>query len=208
KSRFSDKRPYAEKAISSQFLDTLTRKNSSSGLDLEFVTDEAMKSKVLHLHSDAMQAASSNNKFMREVAKYLRSNITRKTDGMPGFVSGIPTLPSIVGSKVLWLFPRISKKIAEKEVKNVVAKSAGYGVFFCDGYSVDDLLKIGRTYQRTVLSLRAQGIHDALLTAVVSRDSYCKKLQTILGSPKRPRLLFRFGYPVDGEIVHTPRASL
>ena len=122
--RKSDKRAYNKKDIDSGLLNSLNNLDTPDNVNyfLKTYNDEEY-SRIIDLHMKCVENIANDKEFVKELAGWTRSNITKSYDGMPGFVMGMPTLQSLIAPKLLKKKPEIFKKVIPKEKKLIDSAS-------------------------------------------------------------------------------------
>lgn len=141
--------------------------------------------------------------FRKEHVAWVRHNLTRKYDGMPGFGVGVGLIPSFFAYPAILspIFPKIQSKKNVKALEN----SANY-IVLCGRDVPLEWVKLGMTYEKIVLYLASKGIAAAPMGQFIESDMARSKLGTLIEGESKlaPQLFFRIGYPSKG-VRHSPR---
>ncbi len=112
--RRSNRNKYKNKPIPEDVLKALKDLNHDEGLKIDFGVKPALKSQIADISSRAMGKIMSRSPFRQELARWLRTNITRKKDGMPGSGHGMSLMVSFIAPHIL-RHVDVSKVEAKKE---------------------------------------------------------------------------------------------
>ncbi len=206
--RYSDKGKYLPKRIPCRIMELATRYVtifSSQEFRIE-QGEEAIKL-LAGQYRQAAYEMSADRLFRDELSQWLRANNTKRSDGMPGFVSGLPMLMSWVGPVVIRYFVLPLKIQSIKDAKNLNSAPA---VGIIAGSQDDTLswINAGIAYQLIALVSRKFGISTTPMAALVENQNYPTFLKSFFKIPKlTPHMFFRLGYSGNREI-HTPRRSV
>jgi nitroreductase len=156
---------------------------------------------LIKLSHNADMAIWSDIEFRREHVAWVRSNWTRKFDGMPGFGVGVSDLPSLLARPVI-----LSSKFAPMQAKkNENALRMTYDFLVLTGEDgPSQWVDIGKAFERIALYLAQQGIAIAPMGQFIEHEETRNGLQTLIGSSRLPQIFCRVGYPSAG-VKHSPR---
>jgi hypothetical protein len=82
---------------------------------LHVVDDPPGKQRVAELVGRGDRRQLADARFRRELASWVRSNYTRKPDGIPGYAFGLSALPSLAGSLFLRAADPANRQAAHDE---------------------------------------------------------------------------------------------
>jgi len=94
--------------------------------------------------------------FRLELSNWVRNNFTRRYDGMPAFVQGMPLPPSLL-AKLIIRHTDISRGQAKKDAGRV-RDSAAIGVIFATEPGEKALVQAGRLYARICVLAQVYGL--------------------------------------------------
>lgn len=164
--------------------------------DIEFVAECTAR---------ATRAIMSQKAFRAELATWVRSNVTSRSDGMPGFTQGMPLLPSLVAK---WVVARIDiGKAQAKADAQRVSDSAALLIVQVHGHDKRAYLDAGRLYARTSVLAQSHGVASAGVAAAVVDPSTREEISRRFGLEHESLALIRLGYARDA-CRRTPRWSL
>ena len=179
------------------------------------VTNHSLKHVALRLISDtrdihylsektleATAEIMTEQEFRNELSKWVRNNITRQHDGMPGFVQGMPTPPSLLAKHVVRRFD-ISKGQAKLDAKRV--KHTPVVALIC-AKNDDPLsyLEVGRLYASTCVRAAQEGLATSGVGAAVISPTTKVAIARKFDLAQLPTALVRLGYATQ-KARHTPR---
>lgn len=165
--------------------------------------DEKYKEKIIEISKTGDLNIWTDKGFRKEHVGWVRNNLTRKYDGMPGFGVNVGLLPSFLAPVVILspIFPKFQMK------KNVKAlKSTHNSITICTKESVNDWLRLGMVFERIALMLTNKDINVSPMGQFIEDDEARKKLKELVKPNEdfSPQLFFRVGYSTLS-VRHSPR---
>lgn len=206
KKRTSNKLTYSDKQIGKEIIEDI-QNNSSGSIQVKVIADRRVMKKIVSNHIIAAKVLASNIKFVKELSNWLRSNITRSENGMPGFVVGNNILKSIIGPHILKNKPGLLLKLV-KEDERLLKSSACYLVFCVKSRNPNKTLLInsGRIIQETWLSLTKHKLSAHPMFAAIQHDEARERLAKLVFTPNMTPVFFmRVGHGSNYNMRHTPR---
>lgn len=195
KNRRSDRRPFLDKPLPAAFKKKLS--GLRSGDAKVFLTDQPDEIALLSdVTRDATLKAMSQKEFRAELAGWIRNNWTKKPDGMPAYVQGIPGPISLLAKAIVRENPKVAGSQAKKDAKSVL-QSAAIALIVVKNESPEAWLDAGQLYQKVCLSAAAAGIGSAAFSAAVMDGSTTETIKRKLGLSSQPVALIRLGYAKD-----------
>lgn len=146
-----------------------------------------------------------DKEFRAELSKWVRNNITKQHDGMPGYTQGIPTPPSLLAKHMIKRLD-ISKDQAKKDVKRV-RQSPDLIILSVDDDSDETLLNGGRLYAQICVLAEQKGVATAGIGAAVVDSVAREEVKQRFKIAGRPIAIIRLG-KADKRARHTPRWHL
>jgi hypothetical protein len=148
RSKFTKELPPAE------FLEKINDISSSLSVDARIITDESVKSQMVQIFGESVEASLSDKNFVSELSQWIKSSLSKHKDGMPGYSIGIP-----------WLFSFIMPSLIKTGKIGGLLRKADEQVWtasplFVVLSSKDDLsswVKVGEVFER--LAVAAQGVN-------------------------------------------------
>ncbi|MBI2450682.1 MAG: nitroreductase family protein [Candidatus Nealsonbacteria bacterium] len=204
--RRSNRNRYKDMLIPEPNLKELENLNCEKSLRINFITGQELKSKIAEISSQAMGQAMSNRNFRRELASWLRTNLTMKKDGMPGNGHGISLLVSFIAPFIL-RHVNVSKVEAKKEKKRIMNFPA-VGIISSKENNPASWLKTGELLEMILLAAQSRGIDSAIRVAAIENQEAREKLKNALNLKGfLPQMLFGLGY-AEKEAPHSPRRKI
>lgn len=172
---------------------------------LHLVTDKEGIDYLAEKTLEATAEIMTEQAFRDELSKWVRNNVTRQHDGMPGFVQGMPTPPSLLAKHIVRRFD-ISKGQSKLDAKRV--KATPIVALLC---AKDDnprsYLEVGRLYARISVQAAQIGVNTSGISAATVSQTTKKAIAKHLSLPSLPTALMRIGY-ATAPARHTPRWPL
>ena len=202
----SNRNRYKDDPLSLDDLKELENLNQDDGLKINFVTDGNLKSRIAEISSQAMKEIMSNRAFRKELAYWLRTNLSWKRDGMPGSGHGMPLLVSFIAPFILRHID-VSKVEAIKERKRIMNFPA-VSIISSKENNQSGWLKVGELLEMVLLAANSKGIDSAIRVASIENPAARDKLKDMLNlTDFSPQMLFGLGYAVK-TAPHSPRRKL
>ena len=173
------------------------------GVNMQIVDAQELPG-IVALSHEADLRIWSDKDFREEHVEWVRSNITRKPDGMPGFGVGVGLIPSLLSRPVI-----LSSKFASLQAKKnqeALLSSANYLVL-TSADAPSSWVAVGQTFQRLNLYLVEQGLVAAPMGQFIEDAKARLQLQGIIKSKQAPQLFMRINKP-SLLVRHSPRRSV
>src|SRR3989344_1824285 len=156
------------------------------------VGDRTKIKEIAQLQYDATMKAFSDKKFREELSLWVRNNLTRAHDGMPGYVTNIPLLLSFLGS---WMIKNINiGKMQGGVEKKWILSSPTILILTIKKNNPENLLKAGQVFEQIAIDVTANSLVYAPLGAIIETPEVSKKLKSLLSIDETPVMLIRIGY--------------
>lgn len=153
----------------------------------------------------ATKEIMSKPEFRAELSKWVRSNITKKYDGMPGFVQGMPTPPSLIAKYIIRNID-ISKAQAKKDAELVI-NSGAVAMISVEKSNSEAFLNVGRMYARICVLAQQRGISTSGIGAAVIDPLTKRSIKKHFMIVSQPTALVRLGKTTH-IALHSPRWPL
>jgi nitroreductase len=192
--RHTHRSAFESSAVPPEVLTALRADADRFGATLRVILDQATKDDVAALVAEGDRTQMSDPRFRRELASWVRSNYSRRGDGIPGYAIGIPGLPSLVGP---WLMRSIDlgEKQSAKDAE-LTATAPALLLLTTPNDSKAHWLAAGQALGTLLLTATAAGLAASFLNQPIEtsdlRGSLAERLDT---TDARPQLLLRLGYP-------------
>lgn len=198
--RHTDRRPFAATSLPPSVVAALTGAVAEAGADL-VVVDEPRRASVAELIDLGGREQLADRGFRGELAAWVRSNHSRRRDGMPGRVHGMGDVASLAGSWVIRLLDLGGSQAAKD--RQLYDASALVVVLATAGDRPADWVTAGRALSALLLTATRHGLAASFLNQPVEVASLRPRLQEVLEMSGHPQLLLRLGLgsPTEG----TPR---
>lgn len=167
-----------------------------------FVTDRSQIKFVAEQTAVASKQIMADVTFRKELSEWVRNNLTKQFDGMPGFSQGIPTPPSMI-APVMIRRVNIGKKQAKIDSGRVGASGA-LAIICVQDPSPLAMFDAGRLYSRTCIVAGQHGVATSGVLAAVVAPATRARLVSELKLTGTPVALVRLGFSQD-EPRSTPR---
>ena len=203
--RSSVKRPYSMVPLDVEFERRLSELKVEAGVSLIVANQgSSLFDSCVEVHMRAMQITVKNSGFVRELSRWMRANNTRSETGMPGFVVGLPLLPSLILPKVLKVVPGAFAK-AENMEQQLIKSSSGLVVVTAENTNPQTMINVGIYTERLWLDIIRAGMVGHPMTAALHNADSSSELAKVLGTQNRPVFLMRIGSVENAQVLHTPR---
>ncbi len=202
--RHTNRNPYENQMPDQDFM-AWVKSLAGNDLRIDCIIDRERKNKIADIVIAAGIAAMDDNGFREELSRYVKSNVTRASVGMPMFGFGMPTPLSLIAPFVLWRFNmnRLSQKQDEKLLKEHTPMMI---VISTQDDDPQSWMRAGQIYEHIALEAEKRGIKTAPMAAAIQIASFYKDLQKVLDCSLRPQIFFRVGYAAK-LTAHSPRMS-
>lgn len=167
------------------------------------ILDEKFKEEIISVSKTGDFNIWTEFEFRKEHVGWVRTNITRKYDGMPAFGVNAGLVPSFVAPLMILspIFPKFQMK------KNVKAlKSTSQFVVICGMDNFESWLNLGIVFEKISLLLASYGISVSPMGQFIEDKSAREMLKKLIkpNSQFSPQIFFRIGYPTL-HVKHSPR---
>lgn len=164
--------------------------------DIEFVAAQT---------ETAIGSIMGNPLYRQELSKWVRTNQTRKFDGMPGFTHGFGSMQALVSRAAVRYAPGQGPQA--KKSGNLIRKSAALVIVRCSDDSQDSFVNAGRLYARICIRAQAAGYATSALGAAVLDGVTRETVKKHFGLSDRPIYILRIG-KATSKARHSPRWPL
>jgi len=182
---------YEVRSLAEGELERLQKLTTGQKAAIRIVTDKTIQTSIAELISQGDHIQMSDPAFRQELASWVRSNWTRRGDGIAAYGFGIPGIISWMGPWFMRTFD-LGKPQAKKDYQ--FAKEAASLIIVHGKGTKESLLEAGEMFERFVLTATSMGLQYAFLNQPMEVRNLRTRLQAILGLADWPQLLFRIGY--------------
>lgn len=202
--RHTNRNPFLVSRVPETVLARLRMVSEGTQTLLHVSTDGSLNQQVADLvaAADIMQQADPS--FRQENAEWVRTNWTRRTDGVPGAAIGVRGVTSALApwaTRVLDL-----GKIRAAADKNLCVQAPGLMILQGED-SVPLWLEVGEVLERLLLSIMNEGLQYSFFNMPIELPELRNRLRGLLGLTSWPQLLLRIGYCLI-DPAPTPRRPL
>lgn len=201
KLRVSNRSWFEDRPLPKRLLGQLALSDFSNASSV-VLTDKAAIHYLASKTKTATEVIMSEPQFRAELSGWVRNNHTRQHDGMPGFVQGMPTPPSMLAKHIVKHID-ISKGQAKKDAGRVL-HSAAIILISAHQASPEAFFNVGRLYARACVIAQQAGVATSGVGAAVIDPSIKAQIQQHFKLPHQPTALLRLGY-TNKTARHTPR---
>ncbi len=189
--RHSNRNFYYDRNIPKEIIDKWQNLVKDLGVSVNVVRDKKRKELIGKEVEIATKEAMANPNFRDELSRWIRHNLTKSHDGMPGYGMNIPTIPSLFSSFIIKKF-NVGTMQAKTENRWIVKSPVV--VILSGSEKPQNLVKTGQAYERIILDATSKNIKSATLTAAIEIGNHYKNLKKIIDITERPLVMFRLGY--------------
>ena len=202
--RHTHRAAFAPRAVPDEVLTALAADGECPGATLHLVRDAETKRRVAGLVADGDRSQMADPRFRGELASWVRSNYSRRHDGMPGYAFGIPGPPSLVGPWVMRKFD-LGTRQAAKDAE-LAASAPALLLVTTPGDTEQDWLAAGRAVGAALLTATGAGLAASFLNQPIETTELRTPLARLVdpAGRQRPQLLLRLGFAARS-LRPTPR---
>ncbi len=201
--RSSNRNEFLTQGIDPQTLSAVTE-----GLPKEvksLVLEDADREFIADKTKEALDIIMAEPKYRQELSQWVRPNMTRSYDGMPGFTHGVPAVPSIVGK---WMVKHMPGKGPQGEKsKRMMLNSGAVLIIGTKDRSARNLIDAGIAYSKICIQANLNGLASSALGAAVIEPSIKDEVVGSLQLDFEPTYVLRLGYS-DEKPKHSPRRPI
>ncbi len=189
--RRTNRLPFETREPPTGLVAALCREAGEEGASLRPVEDaERVAVAELIAEGDRLQWGSA--RFRGEVAEWTRVNATRRSDGMPGYSSGMGDAASLLHP----LFLRLADP-GPAEANRDRRRALGSPVLLAlstPGDESRDWLAAGGALERILLAAAASGLQASYFNQPIESADLRARLREVLGEIGHPQVMLRLGY--------------
>lgn len=205
KNRRTNRFFYKNIPVVDEIFEEFKKINNFYEIKIDFVKDKAIKEKIAEIMGEGMKRIMSQKSFRRELAHWLRTNLTFKRDGMPGNGHRMNLFTSIIAPHILRNID-VSDVEREKAIKRVLNFPA-VGVISSKEDNPLNFIYAGEILEKLALAIKSAGMDMSIMVAIIEDKESRVKLQNVLRSPFLPQMFFGFGY-AEHPAPKSPRRDL
>lgn len=202
--RTSNRHPYDPVGADIKTLQKIINTDLSD-VSSKIISDKDEIAFIAEQTSHATHAIMGDPLFRLELSKWVRNNVTRQHDGMPGYVQGIPTPPSLVAKHIIKRID-VSKDQAKKDSRRVL-QSPNLILISIKDQTERAFLNAGRLYAHICILAKQRGLDTSGIGAAVIDPDTKKAIKSHFGLKDQPVAIIRIG-KAKKYARHTPRWPL
>jgi hypothetical protein len=198
--RHTNRKSFEARPIEDEKLEQLKGCINKEGFKLDILTSSEGKDGMANLLERAHKIQLGNKAFRKELASWVRPNISDAKDGLPGYSFGYTDFESFFGSFIFGTFDMSSSR-ARIETAYMRASPA-VGVLSTEKEDKMTWIKTGVLFETLFLKATEMDVRFDLFSQPVAIPELRQEMAEMLGV-KYPQLLIRMGYAEPAK--HTPR---
>ncbi len=199
--RHTNRHPFLAARVPKSIGEKFLALENTSEASLFLSTDGEINMEVARLVEQAERRQHNDPEFRKELARWIRLNLTRRPDGMPGAVFGMGTATSALAS---WATRTLDvSRILSAKHMNLCLEAPALVIV----NSEDDVvgwLETGQLLEHLLLVATSHGLQCSFFNMPIEIPEFRIVLRRMLGLHQWPQLLIRVGYSLTSPAV-TPR---
>lgn len=205
-SRHTHRGGFDDQVVPDDVLTALVEDAAGWGVVLHCVTDSEARRRVAELVADGDRAQMADPGFRAELASWVRTNYTRRGDGIPGYAFGIPGPMSLVGPLVMRSVD-MGRRQAAKD-RQLATTAPALLMLTTRQDTPADWFATGQALGTLLLTATAAGLAASFLNQPIETTALRTPLaELVTSSGEVPQLLLRLGHPAGAD-RGTPRRVL
>ncbi|MBT8400627.1 MAG: nitroreductase [Rhodothermia bacterium] len=104
KKRHTNRQSFDDRKVPEIELQSMQEAVAAEGVTLDLFTDDAAKGRLGEIIAQGDRVQGQNRHFRRELSAWIRPNLSRRRDGIPGYAVGVGDAMSLVGPLVVRTF--------------------------------------------------------------------------------------------------------
>lgn len=201
KKRTTNRSPSENKLIDKKILEEIL-KSQNENIKIS-ILDENNKDEIVSISKTGDLNIWTDFGFRKEHVGWVRTNITRKFDGMPAFGVNVGLIPSFIAPLMILspIFPKFQLKKNTKAIR-----STKHFVVICGKDKPEEWIRFGIEFEKISLMLSNYGICVSPMGQFIEDDVARGMLEKLVnpGNGFTPQMFFRIGYPTLF-VPHSPR---
>jgi hypothetical protein len=199
--RHTNRNPFLVTRIPESVLKTIRSLDDGIAVNIFVSTEGTVNQQVAELVALADRQQRSDVSFRHELAEWVRTNWTRRGDGIPGAALGAKGVGGVLApwtTKVIDL-----GKIRAANDRNLCSLAPGLLVIYGED-SLPHWVEAGELLERLLLTVINEGLQYSFFNMPIEVPELRTALRGLLGLPAWPQLLLRIGFCLT-EAATTPR---
>ena len=199
--RVSNRNPYEQTPIPSTKLNAFLGEQLT-GVGTTLVTKRPDIDFMAEQTAVGIKSIMAEPLYRLELSKWVRTNQTRKFDGMPGFTHGFGNVQSLVSRVAVRHAPKHGPQA--KKSHNLVQDSGALVIVRCQDDEKTSFINAGRLYSRVCVLAADAGLSTSALGASVLAPISREQVKKHFGFDDRPIYVLRIGKATK-ESANSPR---
>jgi hypothetical protein len=199
--RHTNRKRYEERAIEDETLQKLKDCVDRDGFKLDIITNKEGKNEMADILARAHKIQLGNKAFRKELASWVRPNISDAKDGLPGYSFGYSDFESFFGSFIFGTFDMSSSRAATET--SFMKASPAVAVLSTQSEDKLTWIKTGVLFETLFLTATKLDVRFDLFSQPIGILELREKMAQILNVKYHPQILIRMGYAQAAK--HTPR---
>lgn len=196
---------FEDRPVPAEVLAAVVEDADRYGARAHLVVDEPLKRKAAALVAEGDRRQMADPRFRTELASWVRSNYSRRGDGMPGYAFGIPGPASLLGPVIMRRIDMGERQATKDE--QLAATAPALVLLTTPADTARDWMAAGRALGTLLLTATAAGLAASFLNQPVESDALRGRLGDLLAPGETPQLLLRLGHPAK-PYRPTPRRAV
>lgn len=203
--RFTHRGPFLDTPVPPALANLLHRLAVVEGAELHWLSEPSAKEPVADLVAEGDLHQGGDPAFRRELAGWVRTNLTRRRDGMPGYAFGLGLVPSLAAPAFLRWTDWGPRQARRDRALTLQAPTVAALTTARDG--IECWLAAGQALAAVLLRAAEDRVQAAYLNQAVQVPELQARLRADLGGQGQPQILLRLGYE-NARRPATPRRPL
>ena len=190
--RYTHRGPFRDTPVPPALKHMLQWLAEHEGAGLHCLSEPAAKESVADVVADGDLGQGADPAFRRELAQWVRTNLSRRADGMPGYVLGAGLLPSLaIPAYLRWV--DWGEAQARRD-RRLILQAPTLAALTTARDGIACWLTAGQALAAVLLRAAEDGVQAAYLNQAVQVPELRERLRQTLGSQGVPQILLRMGY--------------
>lgn len=204
KKRVSNRNMFSKTTINPATLSTITT-HDLSGVAAHIITKRSDIDFIARKTEAAVKSIMSIPLYRKELSTWVRTNQTRKYDGMPGFTHGFGGLKALLSKPAVRFGAKLGPQ--SKHSAELIKNSGALVIAGCQDNQKTTFVNAGRLYSHICVLAQNAGLASSALGAAVLDAETRKQAKKHFKISERPVYVLRLGRPMN-KARHSPRWPL
>ena len=190
--RHTNRQSFEDRPIPEIELSSMKDAAADEGVRLDLFTESTPKMNLGRIIAAADRIQGRNSHFRRELAAWVRTNTSRRKDGIPGYAVGVGDLMSFMGPLVVRTFDWGGGQAAKNE--QLALGSPVLAVFSTERDDVESWLSAGLALDHVLLLAADYAIQASHLNQPLEVERLRSRVSALLPDGGFPQIILRMGY--------------